>query len=56
VEVGQHAAGAGEGDVEAAAAGFVAQRLGQVRLAHPGGALDQDVFVPLDEGSGGMAA
>src|SRR5439155_14137734 len=49
VEVGEHAARAGEEHVEAAPTGFVAERLREMRFPDAGRALNQHVLVPFDE-------
>jgi hypothetical protein len=50
----QEPARAGKEDVEAAATGLVAQRLGEVGFPDPGGALNQHILVALDEAPGGQ--
>src|SRR6185503_16940278 len=52
-EMGQHLGRVDEQDIEAAAAGFVRERLTQMTLADPGRAVDQGVLVALDELAGG---
>jgi len=49
MQMAQHASGGHEHGVEAPPAGFVAQRLGQMRFADAGRALNQHGFVALDE-------
>jgi hypothetical protein len=52
-EVGEHLGGVDEQHVEAATTGLVGERLAEVTLAHPRGAVEQDVLVAFDELAGG---
>src|SRR3989449_378055 len=56
VEVRQHPRCRDEQNVEASAAGFVTERLGEVALADAGGAPGGDRLVALDETGGGEGA
>lgn len=50
-EMGEHLGGVDEEDLVTPTTRLMGQGLRDVTLAHPGRPVDQDVFVPLDEGA-----